>query len=163
MEECLVEAEQQVARLAAEWEHPDTGSSLRQEAARERMAKERQERVEAAPRRMPEIQATKEHSKKGKAKAEREMVSEARVSTTDPEARVMKMPDGGYQPAYNLHLATDEQSQVIVGNGEDTTGNDRGQAPAMVDQIAGRTGQVPRAYLMDGGYARREDIAALER
>jgi hypothetical protein len=29
-----------------------------------------------------------------------------RVSTTDPDARVMKMPDGGFRPAFNVQLAT---------------------------------------------------------
>ena len=163
LQDCLAEAAQQVAKLAAEREHADPGSNARQEAARERAANERQQRVEEALQRMPEIQAAKERSKKGKTKVEQEKVSEARVSTTDPEARVMKMPDGGYRPAYNLQLATDEDSQVIVGLGVDTTGNDGGQAPPMLEQVVGRTGRVPEAYMMDGGYARREDIAALER
>ena len=129
LQRCLAEAEQQVAALAAEREQADPGRSARQEAARERAAQERQQRVETALRRMPKIQAAKERSKRTESKAKRKKVSEARVSTTDPEARVMKMPDGGFRPAYNLQLATDEDSQVIVGVAVDTTGNDGGQAP----------------------------------
>jgi hypothetical protein len=112
---------------------------------------------------MPKIQAAKERSKRTESKAKRKKVSEARVSTTDPEARVMKMPDGGFRPAYNLQLATDEDSQVIVGVAVDTTGSDAGQAPPVLEQIVGRTGRLPEAYLMDGSFARREDVTALER
>lgn len=160
---CLAEAEQQVAALAAEREQPDPGRNARQEAARERAAQERQQRVETALRRMPKIQAAKERSKRTESKAKREKVSKARVSTTDPEARVMKMPDGGFRPAYNLQLATDEDSQVIVGVAVDTTGSDAGQAPPVLEQVVGRTGRLPEAYLMDGSFARREDVTALQR
>jgi len=163
LQRCLAEAEQQVAALAAEREQADPGRSARQEAARERAAQERQQRVETALRRMPKIQAAKERSKRTESKAKRKKVSEARVSTTDPEARVMKMPDGGFRPAYNLQLATDEDSQVIVGVAVDTTGNDGGQAPPVLEQVVGRTGRLPEAYLMDGSFARREDVTALER
>jgi transposase len=163
LQRCLAEAEQQVAALAAEREQPDPGRNARQEAARERAAQERQQRVETALRRMPKIQAAKERSKRTESKAKREKVSEARVSTTDPEARVMKMPDGGFRPAYNLQLATDEDSQIIVGVAVDTTGSDGGQAPPVLEQVVGRTGRLPEAYLMDGSFARREDVTALER
>ena len=163
LQRCLAEAEQQVAALAAEREQPDPGRNARQEAARERAAQERQQRVETALRRMPKIQAAKERSKRTESKAKREKVSKARVSTTDPEARVMKMPDGGFRPAYNLQLATDEDSQVIVGVAVDTTGSDAGQAPPVLEQVVGRTGRLPEAYLMDGSFARREDVTALQR
>ena len=163
LQRCLAEAEQQVATLAAEREQPDPGRNARQEAARERAAQERQRRVETALRRMPKIQAAKERSKRTESKAKRKKVSEARVSTTDPEARVMKMSDGGFRPAYNLQLATDEDSQVIVGVAVDTTGSDGGQAPPVLEQVVGRTGRLPEAYLMDGSFARREDVTALQR
>ena len=75
----------------------------------------------------------------------------------------MKMPDGGFRPAYNLEMAADEDSQVIVGVAVDTTGSDGGQAPPVVEQVVRRTGRLPGAYLMDGGFAKRDDITALER
>jgi transposase len=163
LERCLAEARKQVARLAAEREHPDPGCNARQEAARTRAAQERQQRVEKALRRLPKVQAAKERSKRTESKAKKAKVTEARVSTTDPESRVMKMPNGGFRPAYNLQMATDEDSQVIVGVGVDTTGNDGGQAPPGLEQVVQRTGRLPEAYLMDGNFARREDITALER
>jgi len=163
LQRCLAEAQQQVAALAAEREHPDPGHNARQEAARERAARERQQRVEKALRRLPKVQAAKERSKRTESKAKKAKVTEARVSSTDPEARVMKMPDGGFRPAYNLQMATDEDSQVIVAVAVDTTGNDGGQAPPGLEQVVQRTGRLPEAYLMDGNYARRDDVTALER
>jgi transposase len=163
LQRCLAEAQQQVAVLAAERERPDPGHSARQEAARERAARERQQRVEQALQRLPQVQAAKERSKRTESKAKKAKVSQARVSTTDPEARVMKMPDGGFRPAYNLQMATDQDSQVIVAVAVDTTGNDGGQAPPGLEQVVQRTGRRPEAYLMDGNYARRDDVTALER
>lgn len=163
LQRCLAEAQQQVAALAAGREHPDPGQSARREAARQRAARERQERVEKALRRLPKVQAAKERSKKTESKAKKAKVTEARVSTTDSEARVMKMPDAGFRPAYNLQMVTDEESQVVVAVAVDTTGNDGGQAPPALEQVVQRTGQLPEAYLMDGNYARREDVTALER
>jgi transposase len=162
LQRCLAEAEQQVAKLAAEREQPDPGRNARQEAARKRAAQERQQRVEKALRRMPQVQAEKERRKKNLSKAKREKVPEARVSTTDPECRVMKMADGGFRPAYNLQLATDEASQVIVGVAVDTTGSDGGQALPVLEQVVERTGCSPDAYLVDGNFAKREDITAME-
>lgn len=163
LERCLTEAEQQVAALAAEREHPDPGHSARQEAARKRAAQDRQERVEKALRRMPKVKAEKERRKKNMSKARREKVPEARVSTTDPECRVMKMADGGFRPAYNLQLATDENSQVIVGVAVDATGSDGGQALPVLEQVVQRAGCRPKGYLVDGGFVKREDITTMER
>ena len=163
LERCLAEAEQQVAALAAQREQPDPGRNARQEAARQRAAQDRQRRVEKALQRMPQVQAEKERRKKTRSKAERDKVKEARVSTTDPECRVMKMADGGFRPAYNLQLAADEDSQVIVAVAVDTTGSDGGQAPAGLEQVVRRTDHQPEAYLMDGGFATLKDVTTIER
>lgn len=163
LEQCLAEAREQVKRLAEQREHPDPGVNRREQAAQERAARERQNRVEEALRRLPEIKAAKERQGKTLAKEKRAKVSEPRVSTTDPEARVMKMPDGGFRPAYNLEFATDVDSQVIVGVGVVTKGSDKGEAAPMVEQIDERTDRSPEAYLMDGDFATREDITRLER
>ena len=42
-------------------------------------------------------------------------ISPARASVSDPESRMMKMPDGGFRPAYNLQFASDPVSRAIVG------------------------------------------------
>lgn len=162
LKECLKEARAQVERLAHEREHPDPGVTKRQQKAKERAARERVERVERALTYLPEAKATKEVQKKRFAKAERQKVTEPRLSTTDPEARVMKMPDGGYRPAYNPQFATDSAHGIIVGVSVTTSGSDAHQASPMEKQIERRTGQKPKAYLVDGGFAAREDITILE-
>lgn len=163
LEACLEEARAQVARLAREREQPGPqGVSARQQAARERAARERLARVEQALAYLPQAQATKETQRRRSAKAERPRVTEPRVSTTDPEARVMKMPDGGFRPAYNVQFATDGARGVIVGVAVTAAGTDAGQTAPMVDQIERRTGGRPRDYLVDGGYATRDDITGLE-
>ena len=72
------------------------------------------------------------------------------------------MPDGGFRPAYNVELATDSANGVIVGVSVTSEGTDAGQAAPMEEQVAMRTGQHPDSYLMDGGFATREEISALE-
>ena len=162
LESCLKEVRAQVDRLAQEREHSDPGVTRRQRAARERAVREREERVEEALGYLPQAEAKKERRLRTAAKAQRSKVSEARVSTTDPQARVMKMPDGGFRPAYNVELATDSAKGVIVGVAVTSAGTDAGQAAPMEEQLVKRTGQHPNSYLIDGGFATREDITALE-
>lgn len=162
LEQCLAEAEQQVKRLAQAGEHPDPSVSRREQAARERAVNERADRLQQALRQMADVQAAKERQERTLAKSKRKKITEARVSTTDPEARVMKMPDGGWRPAYNVQLATDVDSGVIVGAAVVNQGNDSGQAPPMEEQVVKRSGVHPHAYLVDGGYAQREDVTTLE-
>ena len=163
LKECLKEAEEQVKRVGEEREHPDTDVSKREEAARERVRRERYERVQEALRQLPEVQATKkERQKKNAGKKRREKIQEARVSTTDPEARVMKMADGGFRPAYNVELATDTGSQVIVGVEVSNQGTDQGKALGMEEQVESRTGDKPGCYLIDGGFVDLGDIVKLE-
>jgi transposase len=148
LEECLEEAEDQVRRLKEEMDDDPSGPSRRHNAARERAAREREERVRQALDRLPELEAKKKASERG----------ETRASTTDPEATVMKMADGGYRPAYNLQFAADCGSQVIVGVEVLTVGSDMGQMTPMLEQIGERYGEYPDEYLSDGGFAKHEDI-----
>ncbi|HLB29522.1 MAG TPA: IS1182 family transposase [Dehalococcoidia bacterium] len=157
LKECLETARAQVQRLAQEREHPDPGVSQRERAARERV-----KRVERALEYLPQVQAAKERQQQTLAREKREKVTEPRASTTDAKARIMKMPDGGFRPAYNAQLATDRATGIIVGVAVTPEGNDAGQAVPMEEQVVRRTGQHPEAYLMDGGFATREAITILE-
>ena len=148
-------------RLSEERDHPDSGVSNREQEARERAARERLERVEAALRQLPLVQAAKGRQQRTLNKAKRSKITEARVSTTDAEVRVMRMPDGGWRPAYNVQLATDVDSGVIVGAAVVNQGNDAGQGEAMEAQVAQRSSVHPKAYLIDGGYAQRDTITTL--
>jgi len=160
LEACLQAAREQVERVAVDGVHPEI--EQREQAARERAARERLARVEQALAYLPEMDRKKEAQQRSYTKDKRAKVTEARTSTTDPEARVMKMPDGGFRPAYNVQFATDGAHGVIVGVAVTNAGTDAGQASPVVEQIARRTGERPRDYLIDGGFATREDITALE-
>ena len=137
--------------LRAELDADPGATTARQRAARERAARERQARVAQALAALPALEAKKKPKDRTK----------ARVSTTDPEARVMKLGDGGYRPAYNLQFSTDTGSQVIVGVDATNAGSDYGQLAPMTDQLEARHGQVPGATLVDGGVAAKEDIEAV--
>ena len=148
LRECLAEAEEQVRTLRQEIEDDPAAANKRQRAARERVTRERKERVQKALDQLDEVRAKKKPKKRDK----------ARVSTTDPDARVMKMADGGFRPAYNVQFATDTQSQVIVGVEVTNSGGDQGQMSPMVEQIDERHGDPPKEMLVDGGYTKKEDI-----
>jgi len=162
LEEHLAAARAQVAALAAEAEDPGA-ASRRERAARERAARERAERLERALAELPKVEAIKERQRKKLARGKREQVSEARASSTDPEARVRKMADGGFRPALNAQLATDTESQVIVGVAVTNQGSDGGLAAPMEEQVADRAGRHPGEYLIDGAFATLGDIVALGR
>lgn len=152
-------ARAQVERLRRELEEDPTRHTRVEQAARERAARERAEAIERALAEMPAVTAAKKRQKGKKSKKP----SEPRVSTTDPEARVMKMPDGGFRPAYNVQLATDVDSRVIVGVQVINQGTDFQAMGPMLDEIQRRTGVIPGEYLVDGGFAALDQITAATR
>jgi transposase len=152
LEEALAEAEQQVAKLRQELEADPAASRTRQQAARQRAAEERAERIRAALEQLPKIAESKKAKDREK----------ARASTTDADARVMKMADGGFRPAFNVQLATATDSQVITGVDVTNSGGDQGQLAPMVAQHQERYGEVPDEALVDGGFAKKEDIEKVE-
>jgi hypothetical protein len=115
-------------------------------------AAERVERVEQALERLPELEA---QLKPNEAK-------EPRVSTTDAQATVMKMADGGFRPAYNVEYSTACQGQVVVGVDVVMVGSDQGQLPPMLDQIEHRFEQRPAEVLVDGGFANVQDLETVQ-
>jgi transposase len=156
LERCLAEAEAQVEGLKRELEEDPSASTARERAARERAARQRQEGVERALAELAKVQEVRERSDRaGKSRRRKGSgTGEARVSTTDPEARVMKMGDGGYRPAFNVQYATDTESRMIVGVDVTNHGTDTPHLVPMLDQIEKRTnGRRPEEYLVDGGFA----------
>lgn len=157
---CLREARRQVERLRRELEDDPSVLSRREAAARARAAREREERVRRALARLEEEEV--ERGARAKARPDEEK-KETRASTTDPEARVMRMADGGYRPAYNGQLAADARSQIIVGVDVVVQGTDHGQIEPMREQIERRYATPPEAMLVDGGFVALADIDAVER
>lgn len=157
----------QIATLKAELESDTSASLDREQAAKLRAAAEREKKLEAALNELPKVelvhartraQRARNAAKKGKSFDD----DGPRVSTTDPEARVMKMGDGGFRPAYNVQYATDTDSRVIVGVSVTNIGSDRSEMVPMLEQIEQRSGARPSEYLVDGGFANLEAITTME-
>jgi len=156
LERWVSEARERVETLKRQLEGPVAAEwSAVQRAAQERAAKERMERIERALAALPQLEAAKEKLSRKMAAAKTKAV---RASTTDAEARVMKMPDGGFRPAHNIQFATDVKEQVVVGVAVTNSGVDHGQMPPMIEQVEADHGRVPAKTLVDGGFAKIDDI-----
>jgi transposase len=152
--ECREQAKLHIKAVLAAADDPEYTRA--QHAARAAAARDFQERVETAIATVVELQTQRSPSD-----------SPARASTTDAEARVMKMGDGGFRPGYNVQYAVAGSEmggpRTIVGVNVTNVGSDMGSLAPMVEQIEERTGQRPAVLLADGGHAKAEDIAATMR
>jgi transposase len=158
----LAQARKHVAELRELLDDPErsAGLSAKKRAAMTRAARERQQRVEAAIGQLPELRdrqakLSKKVSQKDKAKGK---LREPRASTSDADARVMKMPDGGFRPAVNVQLAVDTASRAVVGVEVVASGVDTGQLGPMREQVQRRTGRHVREHLADGGFLTLDDV-----
>ncbi len=117
--------------------------------------RQRQQRLAAALKNLEELQEQKEKRKKGSG-------DEARCSMTDPEARNMKMADGGFRPAFNVQFATDGDSRMIVAVDVTNNGSDGGQMAPMHEHVVESYGKVPENYTVDGGFSTNDDVTKVE-
>jgi transposase len=152
LRKCLAEARGQVKRVRALLDQDDPTRTDRQRAAQERAARERQQLVQEALEALKEVQAMRGLDD------DDEETESLRASTTDPDARVMRMADGGFRPGYNVQLATDTDARVIVGVTVTNSGSDLSQMTPMLKDIEQRTGRKPKELLVDGGYVNLEQI-----
>jgi transposase len=120
--------------------------------AHARARREQQERLESA---LEELQKLQERKSGEKAK------SEARVSTSDPQARVMHHSDGGLSLSYNAQLSTDAAHGLIVGVAVTQEVNDYGQLLPAVDRREERLEKEPQQMVADAGYTTRETIEVM--
>lgn len=127
-------------------------SGKRRESARRRAAVERKERLERALKELEKMKREK-----------RDKSKEVRVSTTDPDSRIMKDGKGGFSPSYNVEFATDGEDGIIVGCDVTQSGNDCNAAIPMVEQVKRRLGRYPLMYVEDGGFLTKENIIEMER
>jgi transposase len=149
-------AQRRVARLRAEVETDPAAGDQRRRAAKERGAREREARIAAAQERMKELEAERERREKTN-KKEVAKQKPPRASTTDADARVMKMSDGGWRPAYNMQIISSPEHQVIVAVDIDTSGSDRGLAQPGIETVHAE-GYEPSNYLVDGGFTKNDAI-----
>jgi hypothetical protein len=176
LEGCHRRAKAEVERLRRELDADPGAASRREAAARRRAAEDRERRVGEALAITEALQA--EHHERARRCAERAAKrsktddgkepefeprpeNEPRASTTDAEARVMKMADGGFRPAYNVQFAADTKSGAVAGVSVDNVGSDMGKMAPMNDALAAAYGRRPPQHLADGGFARLDDINTL--
>jgi transposase len=151
LEKLEQQAKQRVDSLREELEDDPGKPTRRQKAARERAERERKERIRRALEHVEKAAKSKKKSKK----------DTARASTTDPEARVMKMSDGGFRPAYNVQIVGDADTQVIVGTAVTNRGTDMGELEPQLTKVSQTFDITPESVLADSGYAKKEDIESL--
>lgn len=156
-------AQAHVAELRRQMEDPQYAAAVgaRKAAARERAAREKADRLEKALEQLPQLKEKREKAAKRKGGKEGKKIrdKEPRVSSTDPEARVMKMPNGGFNPAYNVQLAADTESRAIVAVDVSNEGSDSsGLSEPLRKEAERRTGGKVEQHLLDGGYLKTEDL-----
>jgi flagellar biosynthesis GTPase FlhF len=128
-------------------------ATQRRRAAETRAAERKVDRMNRALEELAKVEQAKAQQKKKPTKSH-----PARASLTDPEARFLRMPDGGNRPAYNVQLAVDTDSRAIVGVDVTNAGSDAGLAEPMREQVAERTGGAVTEQLVDGGYVKLDDL-----
>jgi transposase len=152
----LANAQAVVEELKREVEARSDASNQRIQAAKERAARERSERVKAAQSALAEIKRQRQEREQERGNGKKP--KEPRASTTDADARVMKMADGGFRPAYNVQVASAAGEQIVVAVEICNTGSDRGLMRPMLERLRALTGHFPGRHLADGGFCSAEDI-----
>lgn len=156
LDQHLATAQAVVEELKREVDAHADASNRRIKAAKERAARERSERLKAAQTALGQIKQQRQD------RAEKhdngKPPKQPRASTTDAEARVMKMADGGFRPAYNVQVASVAGEQIVVAVAVTNAGSDRGLMRPMLERLQARTGQVPQRHLADGGFTSAQDI-----
>jgi len=152
IEQALQAARDQIAIIKRQAER-GAETTERQRAAQRRAAREKEQRLQAALAELAEVERAKAEQKDKPTKK-----NPPRASTTDPEARFMRMPDGGTRPAYNVQLAVDTESRVIVGVDVTNAGSDAGLSEGMREQVEERAKAPVKDQLLDGGYVKLDVI-----
>ena len=145
LEEHLAAARAQCEALA---QLEESQQSLVQVEAQKRAAEERTERLEAALEQIQELEA----------EASAGQNKEPRVSSSDPDARVMKQPEGGFAPSYNVQTTTAATGKAIVSIAVTQAGNDFEQLTPALDRLERTLESKPEQVVTDGGYVRQQNI-----
>jgi transposase len=144
--EYLKAAEEQVKAMG---EPCKEDLSRRQEKANERVAQERKQKLDLALQELEKIRSSK--SNKG-------AKEQARASVSDPEARIMKQPNGGFGPSYNAQLSTDSANGIVVGVAITQSAADYNELMPALDKIESVLKKLPVQLVVDGGFTSRENI-----
>lgn len=161
LDELYEAARETVARLRAEVDEDPGSAERRRKARRRAVAEDRLRRLEEARAAHAEIEQRRQQEAAEQRRKEKQNKKPVRASTSDPQARVMKMADGGYRPAYNVQLKTAAEGAHIIGVSVTNGGSDRGLLRPALDEIKQRYGVKPARMLGDGGYDSKPDIERL--
>lgn len=156
----LKEAQQKAEGYLEQLRENDDDATPGQQAARQRAAQEKLERINEACDQMEDLR--KRHEKRNRNKSAKNRTSEPRASTTDPDARRMKMGDNGFRPAFNVQFASDADALVIVDVDVTSEGTDSGQLEPMYESVCNRYDTTPKNYLADGGFRTKAGVTSLE-
>lgn len=124
-----------------------SGKKVKQASQEQRLA-----RIEEALEQIGDLSERREKREKGKGE-------QTRLSTTDPDARNMKMANGGYNPAFNVQFASDMGQRIIVGVSVTNEGTDGGELPPMVQQLKQRYQRVPHKTVTDAAYSTKSGVS----
>jgi transposase len=145
-------ARRMIEELEREGGQEGEKTKTRREAARERAAREMGEKMKRVAEEYIKIRA-------GKAEKEPQ---QARVSLTEPEARIMKHGDGSIGPGYNVQVSTDAAHTVIVGVEVTQCSSDSGGLAPAMDEVRDVMGRYPDAAVADGGFTNGEAITDMQ-
>lgn len=160
LEELHGVARQAVEELRSEVEADPGSAARRRQVRRQAVAEDRLRRLEEARQAQAEIEWRRhqEAREQGRKKARGKP---PRASTSDPQARVMKMADGGYRPAFNVQFKTALEEAHIIGVSVTECSSDRGLLAPAIDEIKQRYGMEPERVLADGGFDGKDGIERL--
>ncbi len=147
----IVQARQMVEELDREAAQEPIGEG-RRAAARRRVAQARNERMQQAAEQLQQIRAGKD------SEPERQ---QARVSLSEPEARLMKHGDNAIAPSYNVQISTDAEHKIVVGLHVTQCSSDSGSLPPAREQVRATVGSYPQQVLADGGFTNRASIETM--
>jgi transposase len=158
--ELETKARERVAELRRELEADPAASERRLLKRRMSGAEDRARRVAAALAKRAAAVQEGDKDESGPADGNDEQPGrkpkEERISTTDPDAQLMRMADGAVRPAYNVQVAS--ACGFVVAIEPTERRNDRGLAPGIVKQVERRCGKPPSRLLADVGAMTATDI-----
>jgi transposase len=149
---------ERVAELKSELDTDPAEPERRCKRRALRAAEERARRVKQAQQKRVELEQEKAERAKTHP-AEEAKKGEPKVSVSDPEARLMRLPDGAAAPAWNVQVAT--ANGFIVAIDPTDRRQDSGTAPGLVEKAAERCGRAPKRLLADTTAMTQDDIVKL--
>lgn len=139
-------------KQVAEMGDPRESDGKKRAMARARGLRDRRKRLEKALEELPKVRAVKK-SEEGR--------RNARVSETDPEARIMKQGGGGFAPSYNVQLSVDAAHDIILNVDVSQSGTDNDELKGAIEKVEERLGKKPKQVVADGGYTNHTNIMSM--